>query len=109
MKRTIDSLTGEGEIAFKSGKSLPVRYALRVDQEMLTAIPGEPPLPGLFEVTGYIDVLEGFLDLEDDLVLTLNDGIELEVFVSGGDMLSSRRRLGIKNASELAARYKADD
>ena len=85
---TLETTRGEGDVYREGNLIARARYNLEVTQKMIQTSSDE--IPGMKNVSGQIEVIEGedYLFDYDFLTLHLNDGRGMEFFVTKVDISS---------------------
>ena len=90
--RTLESLTGLGDVYRDDKQIAKVRYTIKVKQEIIISRSnsGAQELPGLQDIRGTINVVSGESNLIDGtvLVLQLEDGRRWQFFATSGNPIS---------------------
>ena len=88
MSKNLERLSGDGDLLVGNRPVAHVRYRARVDQDIVRVqtSSGVENLGGGIEVTGSFGILSGSIpDNAGDLVLRLNDGRTIPIFIDDGD------------------------
>ena len=76
-------LRGRGRVTRPSGEIVEVDYLVNVIQKMLATIPGQPPVPGMRNISGVITFRQDpdFNLFGEDLEFELEDSRKLRIWI----------------------------